>query len=135
MIFVRYSSIAYALFRIVFGFLFCCHGVQKLFGLFGGLNGHGATPPLGSRLGVAGVLESVLGLLILCGCFTRCAAFLACGEMAVAYFTAHHPRGLWPLQNGGEPAVLYCFAFLYIAAQGAGVWSIDAIRRTGTGWP
>ena len=131
----RYSPTAHALFRIVFGFLFCCHGLQKLFGLFGGLNGQGATPPIGSRFGIAGVLESVLGLLILCGCFTRVAALLACGEMAVAYFTAHQPRGLWPIQNGGELAVLYCFAFLCIAAQGAGAWSVDAIRRTGTGQP
>jgi len=131
----RYSSIAYTLFRIVFGFLFCCHGLQKLIGLFGGLDGHGATPPLASRLGAAAVLETVLGLMVMCGCCTRAAAILACGEMAAAYFTAHQPRGLWPIQNGGELAVLYCFAFLSMAARGAGKWSVDAMRRGGTGRP
>lgn len=125
----RYSPVAYALFRAVFGLLFLSHGLQKLFGMFGGIDGQGATVPLASLPGVAGALELTLGLLIMCGLFTRPAAFLASGEMAVAYLMGHAPRGLWPLQNGGELAVLYCFAFLFIATHGAGAWSIDGVIR------
>ena len=121
--------IIYALFRAVFGFLFLCHGLQKLFGLFGGVDGKGATVPLASLAGAAGVLELALGLLVMCGWFTRMAAFLASGEMAVAYFIGHQAQGFWPLQNGGEVAVLYCFAFLYMAAYGSGIWSIDSARK------
>jgi putative oxidoreductase len=123
----RYSSIVYALFRIVVGFLFFCHGPQTLFGLFGGIDGKGTAMPLGSLGGVAGTLELVCGLLVLCGLFARVAAFLASGEMAVAYFMAHQPNGLLPIQNQGELAVLYCFSFLYIAAQGPGVWRSTAL--------
>ncbi|MEO7650697.1 MAG: DoxX family protein [Bryobacteraceae bacterium] len=120
-----YRPIAYALFRIVFGFLFLCHGLQKHFGLFGGINGQGATVPLASLGGAAGVLELALGLLVMCGWFTRAAAFVASGLMAFAYFIGHQGQGLWPLQNGGEMAVLFCFAFLCVSAQGAGIWSVD----------
>ena len=95
----------------------------------GGVDGKGATVPLASLAGAAGVLELALGLLIMCGWFTRMAAFLASGEMAVAYFIGHQAQGFWPLQNGGEVAVLYCFAFLYIAAYGSGIWSIDSARK------
>jgi putative oxidoreductase len=120
----RYAPQAYALFRVVAGFLFIFHGLQK-FGVFGG-----QTPPLAGLFGAAAVIEAVGGLLIMIGLLTRPAAFIASGEMAVAYFMAHQPKGTWPLQNQGELAVLYCFAFLYIAARGAGICSVDgALRR------
>jgi putative oxidoreductase len=124
----RYASFVYALFRIVFAFLYVSHGVQKWFGLFGGIGGQ-AVPPLGSMLGIAGPIETVLGTLLLVGLFVRPAAFLASGQMAVAFFTVHMPRGGWPIQNQGELAVMFCFAFLYIASRGAGIWSLDALRR------
>lgn len=120
MIAERYAPHVYALFRIVFGLMFLSHGLQKLFGMFGG-----QIPPIASVLGAAAVIELVLGTLIMAGFFTRVAAFLASGEMAVAYFMAHQPMAFWPLENRGEPAVLFCFAFLYIAARGAGPWSVD----------
>lgn len=118
----RYAPHVYALFRIVAGFMFIFHGLQK-FGMLGG-----QAMPLASMMGVAAVIESVGGLLIMIGLFTRPAAFIASGEMAVAYFMAHQPKGTWPIQNAGELAVLYCFAFLYIAARGAGLLSIDGAR-------
>jgi putative oxidoreductase len=119
----RYSPQAYALFRIVVGFLFIFHGLQKLFGMFGG-----PAMPVLSILWIAAVIELLGGLLVMIGLFARGAAFICSGEMAVAYFTAHQPKGGWPIQNLGEVAVLYCFAFLYIAARGAGIWSVDAAR-------
>jgi putative oxidoreductase len=119
MSFERAAAYIYPLFRVVFGFLFVCHGLQK-FGLFGG-----HMVPLFSRLGAAAVIESVCGPLIAAGAFTRLAAFIASGEMSVAYFTQHAPHGFLPLQNQGEPAVLFCFAFLYIAARGAGRFGFD----------
>jgi putative oxidoreductase len=119
----RWSAIAFALFRIVTGSLFASHGAQKLFAVFGGPAATGK--PL---LLTAGVIELVGGLLVAVGLFARPAAFLASGEMAVAYFMAHAPGGFWPIVNKGEPAVLYCFAFLFIAAHGAGIWSLDSIR-------
>jgi putative oxidoreductase len=76
--------------------------------------------------GLSAIIEAVGGLLVMIGLFTRPAAFIASGEMAVAYFMAHQPKGTWPIQNQGETAVLFCFAFLYIAARGAGIWSADA---------
>jgi putative oxidoreductase len=106
--------------RIVVGLLFACHGAQKLFGVLGGKQ-----VPLASLFGLAGVIELVGGVMIAVGLMTGFAAFIASGEMAYAYFTAHAPRGLWPIQNGGELAVLYCFVFLYIASRGAGIWGID----------
>jgi putative oxidoreductase len=118
--FARY---AYALTRIVVGLLFFCHGAQKVFGWFGGMGGQPA--PLTSLFGVAGILELVLGILITIGFLTSNAAFIASGEMAVAYFMAHYPKSFWPLENGGEPAVLFCFIFLYMATHGAGIWSVD----------
>lgn len=118
----RYSPMTYALMRIVFGFLWVFHGLQKI-GVFGG----DPVAPLSLRGAAAGI-EIVAGLLIMVGLFTRPAAFIASGQMAVAYFLVHAPRALWPIHNGGEPAVLFCFAFLYIASRGAGVWSLDARR-------
>jgi putative oxidoreductase len=113
----------YALMRVVFGFLFIFHGLQKMFGLL-----DGRAVELASLRGVAGVIELVCGGLVMAGLLTRPAAFLASGQMAVAYFLVHHPEGLWPIQNRGELAALYCFAFLYIAARGGGIWSVDAAR-------
>ncbi|HEV2689429.1 MAG TPA: DoxX family protein [Bryobacteraceae bacterium] len=122
------GSYAHTLLRIVAGFTYSLHGFQKLFGYFGGLP-HGAHAHAFSEMWIAGVLECFGGLLVLVGLFTRPVAFLLCGEMAVAYFTQHLPRGFWPITNGGELAVLYCFIFLYLMAAGAGPWSLDRIVR------
>ena len=121
----RYSSYIYALLRIVAGFLFFQHGLQKLFGIPG-------TQPaveLMTQRGLAGLIELVGGTLIAIGLFTSPVAFIASGEMAVAYFQQHAPRGFWPILNGGELAALYCFLFLYFAAIGSGKWSVDSLRR------
>jgi putative oxidoreductase len=118
------SPAAYAALRIVAGFLFTFHGVQKIFGLVGGT----AVEPM-SRFGAAGFIELIGGVLIAVGLFTSPAAFIASGEMAFAYFLAHQPKGTWPIQNAGELAVLYCFLFLYIATRGGGLASIDSLRR------
>ncbi|MGH9349244.1 MAG: DoxX family protein [Vicinamibacterales bacterium] len=119
----RYAPQVYALFRIVAGFLFLFHGLQKLFGLFGG-----QVVATGSLPWFAGIIELVGGVLIMVGLLTRVVAFIASGEMAVAYFLVHQPQGGWPIQNGGELPALYCFAFLYIATRGAGTWSVDSAR-------
>jgi putative oxidoreductase len=116
----RFASYAYALLRIVAGLLFACHGAQKLFGVLGGHR-----VPLASQMGAAGIIEFVGGILIAIGLFTPIAALIASGEMAWAYFQAHAPRALWPIQNAGELAVVYCFVFLYIAAHGTGIWGLD----------
>ena len=121
----RYRPYIYALLRIVAGLAFAQHGAQKLFGLLGAK----MTPPLMSQFGVAGLIEFVGGILIAIGLFTSPVAFIASGEMAVAYFQAHAPQGFWPILNGGEVAVLYCFIFLYFAAAGSGRLSIDSIRK------
>jgi putative oxidoreductase len=124
----------YALMRIITGVLFACHGAQKLFGVLGGVGEQpGATVTLFSLMGLAGVIELVGGSLIAFGWFIRVSAFIASGHMAAAYFIAHAPRGFWPLQNGGELAVIYCFVFLYIAAQGANAWSLDRLRHRSQG--
>src|SRR5687767_15973204 len=120
----RYSPYIYALLRIVAGFLFSLHGVQKLFGALGG-----EAVELASQRGLAGIIELVGGVLIAIGLFTSPVAFIASGEMAVAYFLAHAPRGLWPIANGGELAALYCFVFLYFAAMGSGKLSVEAMRK------
>ena len=119
----RLSDQFYALLRIVAGFLFFFHGAQKLFGAFGG-----TAQPLASLPGLAGLIETVCGPLVMVGLFGWAAAFIASGEMAVAYFLRHQPGGLWPIQNRGELAALYCFVFLFIASRGSGLWSIDAMR-------
>jgi putative oxidoreductase len=127
MISERYAPQVYAVFRIVVGFLFLFHGLQKVFGMFGGMQG--AAAPMGSMPWIAGVIELVGGLLVMIGLATRFVAFICSGEMAAAYFMAHAPQGGWPIQNQGELAVLYCFAFLYIASRGGGIWSVDSMRR------
>jgi len=120
-----YRGLIYALLRIAAGFLFFQHGLPKLFGGFG----RDAPAELMSQMGVAGIIEVVGGALIALGLFTSPVAFIASGEMAVAYFQAHAPRGFWPVTNGGELAALYSFVFLYFAAVGSGKWSIDSIRK------
>ena len=117
--------------RIVAAFLFIQVGTAKLFAFPAAIMPNGATAPVGSLPGVAGVLETFGGLLLLVGLFTRPVAFVLSGEMAVAYFYAHAPQGFWPVLNQGAPAALYSFLFLYVSAVGAGPWSIDALRRRG----
>ena len=114
------------LLRIILGFLYIQHGTAKLFGvphvaMFDGLQ-------LFSLMGAAGVLELVGGALLLVGLFTRPVAFILSGQMAVAYFLMHAPAAFLPILNGGEMAVMYCFAFLYFAAAGAGAYSLDGLR-------
>ena len=115
--------------RIVAGFTFSLHGFQKLFGAFGGLGGHGGRVHLFSLLGLASCLETFGGILLLIGLFTMPVAFILCGEMAFAYFMQHFPRGPFPIQNGGELAVLYCFIFLYLFTAGPGPISADRLIR------
>jgi putative oxidoreductase len=113
-----------ALLRIVAGALFASHGAQKLFGVLGG------HPMTGKPLMlIAGIIEFFGGLLIAAGLFARIAAFIASGEMAVAYFMAHVPRGFWPIENRGELAVVFCFVFLYIAARGPGRLALDNLHK------
>ena len=125
----RFEPYGRSILRIIAGFLLSLHGFQKLIGMFGGMGGNGAPAAFGSLLWVAGVLESVGGLALLIGLFTRPVAFVLCGEMAVAYFRAHFPRGIWPIMNGGELAVLYCFVYLYLFTAGPGPLSVDRLVR------
>lgn len=122
----RFTPQVFALFRIVFGLLFMMHGSQKLFSwpLAG-------PPQLSPDMMIAGVVEFVCGLLVFLGLFGSFAAFIASGEMAVAYFWRHQPGGLWPIINKGELAVLFCFAFLFIAVHGSGIWSVDSRFQKG----
>ena len=119
-----YHAQTYALLRIVVGFLFLWHGVQKLFGFPEAMPG--SVPAF--IIWVAGPIELVGGMLVAIGLMTRWAAFFCSGLMAAAYWMAHGTNALLPFSNGGEPAVLYCFVFLFIAAQGAGIWSVDGSR-------
>jgi putative oxidoreductase len=119
-----FNSQCYALMRIVAGFLFLWHGAQKLFGIPSPVPGD---VPAFITYG-AGPIELIGGFLIMIGVFTHWAAFIASGEMAVAYWMVHATKALLPLENKGELAVIYCFVFLFISAQGSGIWSIDALR-------
>lgn len=123
--FGRYSEHVYALLRIVAGWCFLLHGTAKLFGWPGDRD----PVEIISMYGLAGVIELVGGVLILLGLFASIAAFISSGEMAVAYWMAHAAEGtpFFPLMNGGEPAVLFCFIFLLVAAKGAGKWSVASI--------
>ena len=122
----RWSPQLLSILRVITGFLFIAHGTQKWFGFPAP-----SQQPLDvmSRIGVAGTLELVGGALMIIGLFTRPVAFILSGLMAFAYFLAHAPQGFWPLVNRGELAVLYCFVFLYLAAAGAGPWSVDHAMR------
>jgi putative oxidoreductase len=116
----EYQEQAYALFRIVFGFLFIWHGTQKLLNFPAEFS-----YPLNGLMYTAGGIEMIGGILIMIGLFTRPAAFICSGTMAAAYWMAHGTQDFFPLLNGGEMAVMYCFAFLFIATRGAGIWSVD----------
>ena len=120
----RHAERLYALLRIVAGLLFACHGAQKLFGALGG-----TAMTSNPMMLVAGIIEFGGGLLIAAGLFASWAALLASGQMAVAYFMVHAKGGFWPIINKGELAVVYCFLFLYIAARGAGPYSVDGMMR------
>jgi len=122
------ESIAYTLLRVVAGWLFFQAGATKILGWFGGVP-PGVTIAVGSQAWIGGMLETIGGLLILIGLFTRPAAFIVSGEMAVAYFQFHQPNGTWPHQNQGTAAVLFCFIFLYMSAKGGGEYSLDAFLR------
>ena len=120
----KYSGYFYALLRIVAGLVLLMHGTQKMFGW----------PlkfpmSLSTTFTAVGVFEIIAGVMITIGLFASIFAFVASGMLAVGYFMVHQPAGTWPIQNGGEPAVLLCFIFLYIAAAGSGALSVDAMRR------
>ena len=121
-----FSDLLYSLMRLIAGFLFACHGAQKLFGVLGG-------PQMlhNPMMLAAGIIEFIGGVLIALGVFTTLAAFIASGEMAFAYFMGHAPHGFWPILNHGELAVVYCFVFLYIASRGDGVWSLRRLAKGG----
>jgi putative oxidoreductase len=119
----RFGPLLYALMRVVFGLMFVTYGLRKL----GFLDQPAVT--LLSQMGAAAIIETVAGTLIAIGFKTRAAAFIAAGEMAVAYFLSHSPRAWLPVENNGIPAVLFCFAFLYVAARGAGPYGLDTGRR------
>jgi len=115
-----------SLLRIITGLLFLEHGMIKLIGFPAPMPGMDHLPPL---LLAAGIIELVGGILITLGLFTRIAAFIASGEMAVAYFMGHMSQGFWPALNQGEAAILFCFVFFYFVFAGPGEWSVDAMRR------
>ena len=114
--------------RIVAAFMFIPFGTMKLFAFPMGMPPDGSTAPLLSQMGLAGVLETFGGALLLLGLFTRPVAFVLAGEMAVAYFQVSAPLGFWPIMNGGVTSALYCFLWLYLSAAGPGPWSLDALR-------
>lgn len=118
-----WSSRALAALRIVAGLLFLAHGVIKVFGFPAGAEP--GQQELLSLFGIGGVIELITGLLLILGLFTRPAAFIASGQMAVAYWMFHFPKSPYPAVNGGDAAILYCFIFLYIFTAGPGAWSID----------
>jgi len=119
------EQVALNLLRIVAGFLFWQHGAQKLFGYPGG----DPVTDFFGMMGLAGILEMVGGVLLVLGLFTRPVAFILSGQMAWAYFQVHAPQGFWPILNGGELAAFYSFLFLYLAARGGGVFSLDGLRQ------
>lgn len=126
----RAIAITVLLLRLVAGLIFMHAGGTKILDWFGGIPAeHGGHPKLMSQIWIGGMLELVGGFLMIAGLFTRVVAFVLSGEMAVAYFQFHQPRGFWPAQNHGEAAVLLCFIFLFFAAYGAGPHSLDALWR------
>ena len=122
----RYAPRALSLLRIVAALIFLFHGSAKLLGFPGT---EMPMPPVGSFMWIGGLLELVGGLMLLVGIFSRAVAFVLSGEMAVAYWMFHAPQSTFPIQNGGDAAILYCFVFLLIAAAGPGPWSVDAMMR------
>jgi putative oxidoreductase len=126
----RMADIPLLLLRVVSGLLFLQAGGMKLLDWFGGIPAEmGGHPAFPSQVWIGGFLELVGGTAILLGLCTKPVAFVLSGEMAVAYFQFHQPGGLWPIQNHGEPAVLFCFIFLYFAVRGAGPLSLDGVLR------
>ncbi|ANZ21822.1 putative membrane protein [Streptomyces noursei ATCC 11455] len=122
-----------ALFRMVVAFLFACHGASSLFGVLGGSMGTGETVPIATWPGwYAAVIQLAGGVLILLGLGSRAAAFVNSGSMAYAYFSVHQGTSLWPLQNGGEASVMFCWAFLLIVFIGPGSWTLDRILFSGS---
>jgi putative oxidoreductase len=122
---VRWQPQTLALLRIVTGLLFLEHGTQKFFAFPVPFPMPGPLPPIEVA---AGAIEIVVGILVTLGLFTRLAAFIAAGEMAVGYFMFHFPKNFWPAANMGEGAILFCFIFLYLASAGPGAWSVDGAR-------
>lgn len=112
--------------RIVAALIFMAHGTQKLLGFPASPN---PAPAMMTLPWIAGMLEIIGGALLTLGLFTRPVAFILSGQMAVAYWMAHAPRSFFPVQNGGDAAILYCFIFLYLVAAGGGLWSLDNLRR------
>lgn len=123
----RRSPYALALLRIVSGLIFLEHGTQKFLGFPPGENAGGGWA-FDNPGAFAGIVETVAGVLIVMGLFTRPAAFIASGTMAVAYWIAHAPQDFFPVNNGGDAAILYCFVFLYLVFAGPGAWSVDGVR-------
>ena len=119
---------AIGLFRIVIGLLFACHGAMSLFGAFGGVDGNGATAETGAWPNwYAAVIELVGGSLVLLGLGTRAAAFIASGAMAYAYFKVHQPQALWPIENKGEGAAMYCWSMFLLVFTGSGAFGLDRL--------
>lgn len=126
----RAIEVTFTLLRIVAGLLFLQAGGMKIFDWFGGIPAQfGGHPHFMTQTWIGGVLEFYGGSAVLLGLLTRPVAFIVSGEMAVAYFQFHQPHGAWPIQNHGEEAVLFCFFFLFLAAHGAGRWSLDGLIR------
>jgi putative oxidoreductase len=123
----KWSGPLLSVLRVFTGLLFISHGMTKLFNFPITPYFPSPVPPF-SFMGITGLIELVGGVLIILGLFTRLTAFILAGEMAVAYFMAHAPQGFFPINNGGELAIMFCFVFLYLAANGPGPWSIDAKR-------
>ena len=125
----RAGQVTFFLLRVVAGVMFIFTGGAILFDWFGGRQGHAGAPALLSQIGIGGILQFFGGIAMVLGLATRPVAFILSGMMAVAYWQFHAPHGLWPSQNQGMPAILLCFIFLYLSAQGGGDWSLDALLR------
>ena len=124
-----YSNYVYSIVRIIVGLLFACHGAKKVLGAFGGMGSTGEAAPLFLQIWFAGAIELTCGLMIAVGLLTSYAAFIASGEMAVAYFQVHFQHSFWPILNRGELSIIYSFVFLYIASRGACILSFDTFFR------
>jgi putative oxidoreductase len=126
----RYQPYLLAALRIVAGVLFVSHGLAKVVGFPVAPPG---VQPLTSLFGIGGLIEAVTGTLIILGLFTRTAAFVAAGQMAIAYWMFHAPQNFYPAANGGDAAILFCFVFLYIVTAGPGAWSLEGFRSSTSG--